>query len=116
MWWWRAARRTAAIVDRARIGLMIMLPWTWSIAYRRFQQGVLIRFGHSRSVGAGTVLRLSSDLTVLAVGYTIGTIQGIVVATTAVAPGSWLKRSMPGGQCVLSCGISCRSRRPSRRR
>ena len=75
------------IVEPARIGLMIMTPWTWAIAYRRFQQGVLIRFGHSRSVGVGTVLRLTTDLTVLAVGYTIGTIQGIVVATTAVAAG-----------------------------
>ena len=75
------------IVEPARIGLMIMTPWTWAIAYRRFQQGVLIRFGHSRSVGVGTVLRLTTDLTVLAVGYAIGTIQGIVVATTAVAAG-----------------------------
>ncbi|HEY5572580.1 MAG TPA: hypothetical protein VIK64_06135, partial [Anaerolineales bacterium] len=32
------------IVEPARTGLMIMTPWTWSIAYRRFHQGVLIRF------------------------------------------------------------------------
>ncbi len=76
-----------AIVEPARIGLMIMTPWTWSIAYRRFQQGVLIRFGHSRKVGVGTVFRLSADLAVLGVGFMIGTIQGIVVATAAVATG-----------------------------
>src|SRR5512135_1621601 len=35
------------IVEPARLGLMIVLPWTWAIAYRRFQQGVLIRFGYS---------------------------------------------------------------------
>lgn len=39
------------IVAPARIGLMLMLPWTWSIAYRRFQQGVLIRNGFSGAVG-----------------------------------------------------------------
>ena len=29
----------AVIIEPARIGLMIMTPWTWSIAYRRFNQG-----------------------------------------------------------------------------
>ncbi len=53
-----------AIVEPGRIGLMIMTPWTWSIAYRRFNQGVLIRFGHSKAVGVGTMVRLVADLTV----------------------------------------------------
>ena len=35
----------------ARLGLLVMTPWTASIAYRRFQQGVLIRFGRSRLSG-----------------------------------------------------------------
>ena len=45
------------IIEPARVGLMIMTPWTWSIAYRRFNQGVLIRFGRSKSVGMGTMVR-----------------------------------------------------------
>jgi hypothetical protein len=64
---------------------LIMLPWTWSIAYRRFQQGVMIRYGYSRTVGTGTVVRLVSGGIVLAVGYALGTVQGIVVATCAQA-------------------------------
>jgi hypothetical protein len=75
------------VVEPARIGLMIMTPWTWSIAYRRFHQGVLIRFDQSRAVGVGTIIRLITDITVLAIGYSIGTIPGIVVATSAVAAG-----------------------------
>jgi hypothetical protein len=75
------------IVEPARIGLMIMTPWTWSIAYRRFQQGVLIRFGHSRAVGMGSVIRLTADVVVLAAGYSIGSVAGIVVATAAVSAG-----------------------------
>jgi hypothetical protein len=75
------------IIEPARIGLMIMIPWTWSIAYRRFNQGLLIRFGHSQAVGVGTVVRLSADGLVLAVGYLTGSIPGIVVATSAVAAG-----------------------------
>lgn len=75
------------IVEPARIGLKLMTPWTWAIAYRRFHQGVLIRFGHSRAVGTGTVIRLAADLVVLIVGFMAGTIPGIVVATSAVAVG-----------------------------
>lgn len=75
------------IVEPARIGLMIMLPWTWSIAYRRFNQGVLIRFGHSKAITIGSVLRLAMDAIVLVVGYLVGTIPGIVVGTAAVAAG-----------------------------
>ena len=59
------------VVEPARVGLMIMTPWTWAIAYRRFLQGVLIRFGHSRAVSTGTMIRLSADLTVLAIGYVV---------------------------------------------
>ncbi|MFC1997085.1 hypothetical protein ACFLXI_05695 [Chloroflexota bacterium] len=74
----------AEIIEPARIGLMIMTPWTWSIAYRRFNQGVLIRFGHPKSVSIGTAIRLGMDVSVLIIGYTIGTLPGIVVATSAI--------------------------------
>jgi hypothetical protein len=76
-----------AIVEPARIGLMIMTPWTWSIAYRRFHQGMLIRFGHSKAVSIGTLIRLSADLLVLALGFGIHDISGIIVATCAVIAG-----------------------------
>lgn len=77
----------AEVVEPARIGLQIMLPWTWTIAYRRFNQGILIRFGHSRSVGAGTLVRLSADLAVLTAGLILRTVPGIVVAASAIALG-----------------------------
>ena len=76
----------AEIVEPARVGLMIMTPWTWSIAYRRFHQGVLIRFDRSKAVGTGTAVRLATDLLVLLFGYWKG-YPGIVVATSAVAAG-----------------------------
>ena len=75
------------VVEPARVGLMIMTPWTWAIAYRRFLQGVLIRFGHSRAVSTGTMIRLSADLTVLAIGYVVNRVPGIIVATCAVTTG-----------------------------
>jgi hypothetical protein len=75
------------LVEPARLGLMLMTPWTWSIAYRRFNQGVLIRFGHSRAVGVGTLIRLGSEAVVLAVGYSIGTLPGMVVGASAITVG-----------------------------
>ncbi|MBE9524639.1 MAG: hypothetical protein IMY76_06040 [Chloroflexi bacterium] len=75
------------IIEPARIGLMIMTPWTWAIAYRRFNQGILIRFGHSGSIGIGTGIRLGVDAVVLISGLIAQKVPGIVVATSAVSAG-----------------------------
>ncbi|UCE62788.1 MAG: hypothetical protein JSU59_07845 [Nitrospirota bacterium] len=75
------------IVEPARMGLMLMTPWTAAIAVRRFQQGLLIRFGHTHSVGIGTAVRLSANGTVLLLGLFVGDIPGIVVGTAAVSLG-----------------------------
>jgi len=76
-----------AIIEPGRLGLMIMTPWSWAIAYRRFQQGAMIRFGHSRAVGTGTVIRMAANAVVLATGFLIRDIPGILVAASAVALG-----------------------------
>lgn len=54
------------ILGPARIAVMISIPWTWSIAYRRFNQGVLIRHGQSRLVGVGTAVRLTATASTVA--------------------------------------------------
>ncbi|MCB9703728.1 MAG: hypothetical protein H6711_17665 [Myxococcales bacterium] len=76
----------AAVVEPARLGLQIMTPWTWAIASRRFNQGALIRFGESRHVTLGTIVRLIVGGTTLAIGYSLRA-PGIVVATTTVIAG-----------------------------
>jgi len=76
-----------AIIEPGRIGMMIMIPWTWAIAYRRTQQGLMIRFGHPKAVGVGTIIRLSANGIVLLAGYLARTLPGIVVASSAVAVG-----------------------------
>lgn len=77
----------AAMIEPARIGLRIMLPWTWTIAYRRFHQGLLIRFGHSGAVGVGTGVRLATVSSIAFAGLALGGYDGVVVATTAIAAG-----------------------------
>jgi len=76
-----------AIIAPGRLGMMIMLPWSWAIAYRRFQQGAMIRFGHARAVGIGTVVRMTVNAVVLAIGFLLRDVPGIVVAAGAVAVG-----------------------------
>ena len=77
----------AEVLEPARLGLRIMLPWTLSIAYRRFQQGVLIRFGRSRSIGVGTAVRLAANAVVLGLGWALHVRPGILVGTCAVTCG-----------------------------
>jgi len=76
----------AELLEPSRIGFLFMTPWTWSIAYRRFNQGILIRFGRSKWVGIGTGVRLTTDLAVLAFGSWMEW-PGVVVATSAIACG-----------------------------
>jgi hypothetical protein len=80
------------IIEPARLGLLIMLPWTWAIAYRRFNQGVLIRFGHSLSIGVGTIIRLLANGSILLAGYLLKSFDGI--------PSTW--RSACGPSSGLS--------------
>lgn len=76
-----------SIIEPGRIGMRIVTPWTIAIAFRRFNQGVMIRFGHSKAVGAGTIIRLGANLVMLFIGYVIGTIPGIIVACAAISTG-----------------------------
>ncbi|MCJ7623873.1 MAG: hypothetical protein MUO76_10245 [Anaerolineaceae bacterium] len=86
----------AEIVEVARKGLMIMLPIPWSIGYRRFQQGVMIRFGHSDAIFIGTIIRLVSVLTILLIGYSIGTIPGTILGATALTIGMLMEAIYAG--------------------
>src|SRR5687768_15295195 len=51
----------AEVLEPGRVGFRLMTPWTWAIAYRRFQQGVLIRFDRAGAVGTGTLVRLAAN-------------------------------------------------------
>lgn len=74
-----------------RLGLQLMLPWSAAIAWRRFRQGLLIRYGRSGSVGRGTILRLvgsAGSATLLAL-YTQA--DGITVGALALSIGVTLE-------------------------
>ncbi len=80
------------ILEASRLGMIIMTPWTWAIAHRRFNPGVLIRFGRSRAVTRGTLVRLAADVSVLLICYALARRidlpqLGIIAATVAVSTG-----------------------------
>jgi hypothetical protein len=87
------------IVEPARIGFILMIPWTWAIAYRRFNQGVLIRFGRSITVGIGTLIRLLANGVVLTLGFTVLKVPGTTLACLAVMAGV-LSEAAYAGLCV----------------
>lgn len=77
----------AEVIEPARPGLMFMTVWTGAIAFRRLNQGLLIRFNHSRAVGAGTIVRLGTDVFILTVGALSGRMAGAALAGLAVGSG-----------------------------
>jgi len=68
------------IIEPARWAMYIGVPWAFAVAYRRFHQGMMIRFGHSRAITVGTLLRFGMDAIVLALAWQIQTIPGAMVA------------------------------------
>lgn len=76
----------AAVLEPARLGLLLLLPWTWSIASRRFHQGLLIRHGRARAVGVGTAVRLTVTSSTLGIGLGLAA-PGVVVASVALSLG-----------------------------
>ena len=73
----------AHIIEATRPGMRVMLLWGAFIGYRRFHQGVIIRYGNTRYIVFGTVLRaLVSGSVAIGLGA-VTTIAGAVVGAIA---------------------------------
>jgi hypothetical protein len=72
------------VAEAARWPMVCMIPWSPAIGWRRHVQGMLIRAGRTRMIGAGTGLRLA---TIVVVGFGLswsGTLPGVTVAAVAL--------------------------------
>ena len=76
-----------AVIEPARQGLLLLSPWTLAIAYRRFQQGAMIRFNRSHMVSEITLVRLITVAAVLSGGLFLKTIPGATLAGLAQGVG-----------------------------
>lgn len=73
------------VAAAARPGLMILLFWSACIGWRRYLQGIMIRFGATKFVGRGTMVRL---VTLTTVGLTLHfttKLDGIVLTACSLA-------------------------------
>ena len=70
-----------------RIGLQIMLFWSAAIAWRRFLQGIMIRFDQTRKVAWGTVVRLIASAGAVVALAALTDLQGVIIGSTALMAG-----------------------------
>jgi hypothetical protein len=75
------------LIPYVHTSLMIMIPWTWGIAYRRFFQGLLIRNGRSGVIGAGTLVRFTATVSIAAVSCYLDIFSGAVIAAMSIIGG-----------------------------
>ncbi|MCB8967766.1 MAG: hypothetical protein H6660_12840 [Ardenticatenaceae bacterium] len=70
-----------------RPGMQIMTLWSAAIAWRRFLQGIMIRFGQTRKVAWGTAVRLfTSGGTVVVLAF-LSNWPGVIIGATALIVG-----------------------------
>jgi hypothetical protein len=65
----------------------LLLPWPAAIGFRRFYQGLLIRFNMTRRVAWGTMIRLLAMTATALVLALTSSLPGAVVATAALSAG-----------------------------
>ena len=74
-----------SLLGPGKIGLQIMTPWTLMIAWRRLNQGVMIKHDNSKLVAQGTLIRLITLTSILSYGRWFTDYSGIIIGASAVA-------------------------------
>lgn len=72
------------IAEVARPGLLLMIPWSAIIGWRRYLQGILIRNGQTRLIGYGTAVRMATMAAVAFSLYAWGALPSIVTVGWAL--------------------------------
>ncbi len=67
--------------------LLLLLPWTAAIGFRRFRQGLLIRYNLTRRVAYGTALRLVTMSATALLAYRFSRLDGASIAAVALSSG-----------------------------
>jgi uncharacterized membrane protein YqjE len=76
-----------SLSEPTRLGMRLMVFWSAAIAWRRFTQGILIRYGKTKFVGQGTIIRLASSAGTALVLTFLKQLPGIAMATLALEAG-----------------------------
>ena len=76
-----------SLIDPARMTLLVMIPWTLGVGYRRLWQGVLIRHGRAKLIPITMAVRIIVSFLVLAWGFSSGKLPGAVLGGLALSLG-----------------------------
>jgi len=111
----------AEIVRLTRQATLLFLPWPAAIGYRRFFQGIMIRWGQTRPVAYGTFVRLGS-MAACALFFSLfsplpGALVGAISLSTGVvmeaAASRWMARKIvrqiaeqPATECTYGLSLS----------
>ena len=75
------------VAEWVRTGMQIMIFWSAAIGWRRFCQGILIRFDRTRTIAWGTVVRLTASGGTAVSLAVLSDWPGIVVGAMALMAG-----------------------------
>jgi progressive ankylosis protein len=75
------------VSDLTYIACIILLPWPGTIGYRRFYQGIMIRYNYTRRVAYGTVIRLVMMSATALILYVFYKFDGVIVGASALTVG-----------------------------
>jgi hypothetical protein len=74
------------IAKITHLSTIFLLPWPAAIGYRRFFQGILIKYGKTNKVAIGTIVRLSA-MSVTALVLFTSKLHGACIATISLSIG-----------------------------
>ncbi len=75
----------AQVAYLTHIATIILLPWPAAIGYRRFYQGLLIRYNLTRRVAYGTIIRLVSMSLTAFIFFIFTQVDGVVVGAASLS-------------------------------
>lgn len=87
------------IIEATRPGMQIMILWSGLIAYRRFHQGIIIRFGKTRYIGYGTMVRVCFSC-----GVSLG--LGVVTQLAGSVIGAFALVMAVAAEAAFTYGVS----------
>lgn len=75
------------LLELSRRSFLVSFPWTAAIAYRRFWQGVLIRYGKTRQVSQVMFLRIACTIVFVSAAFALLPWSGAVIGGLALVVG-----------------------------
>jgi hypothetical protein len=83
----RLIRLPEPVAQLTHDALIVLLPWSGAIGYRRFYQGLFIRYDMSRRIAYGTVVRLSTMAATALLLYNLFDVPGAIVGAAGLSVG-----------------------------